>query len=358
MNKLFKYRPLSEFLFKELFYQELYFASYTELNDPLDLSARIEFTTSDLNAIEHLIKFIFSTQIRVREVESDRTNVTRLLKFIKDRNAIEILRNEIHKRVVEKTQNNQLLWTSDIVKIIADSVEITKTEIFFDFSLFEVEIQRLSDKFLKNSYVTCFSEANDDFLMWSHYASKHSGVCLEFSLDNAGMFPYESIGSRICDSEKYKERMSEWKTNSFIFWDNIQKVNYGNEQPFINFYDFAAVFDNEYDCDLIGLSKSWTHKYAHKLESVFSNKTRHWKYENEWRAIEINFDKFKEPEERIRKYPIESLSGIYFGVNTPENMRNRIYKLLNAKSKEIKFYESKVNGTSEIEFESWEYYEE
>ena len=46
-NKLYKYRPLSEFLFKELRYSELYFASYVELNDPLDLSVRINFKPVD-----------------------------------------------------------------------------------------------------------------------------------------------------------------------------------------------------------------------------------------------------------------------------------------------------------------------
>lgn len=358
MNKLFKYRPLSEFLFKELYYQELYFASYIELNDPLDLSARIEFSTDDLNAIEHLIRFIFSLQFRFRETDTEKKNIPMLLKFIKDRNAIEILRDEINKRVLVKTQNNEPIWTSDIVKIIVDSVKSTTTNIFFDSEKFIGEIQRLTDKFLKNSYVTCFSEKNDNFLMWSHYSSKHSGICLEFTLENKDMFPYEDFGSRKHDSEKYKERMSEWKTNSYVFWDNIRKVNYKSEQPFINFFNFAAVFENEYDCDLIGLTKSWTHKYAHELELVFSTKTNQWKYENEWRAIEINFDKFKEPEERIRHYPIEALSAIYFGINTPENIRNRIYKILNNKSDNIKFYESKFNGTSEIEFEIWNYIEE
>lgn len=358
MNKLYKYRPLSEHLFKELHYQELYFASYIELNDPLDLSARIEFSTDDLKAIEHLIRFISMTQFSLGETDTERKNIAKLLKFIKDRNAIEILRDEIIKRVQTKTQNAEPIWTSDIVKIIADSVEITKTDIFFDTIKFEEEIQRLTEKFLKNSYVACFSETNDDFLMWSHYSSKHAGVCLEFTLEKENMFPYEYLGSRKHDSEKYKESMSEWETNSYISWDNVRKVNYESEQPFINFFNFATVFENNNDCDLIALSKSWTHKYAHELKLVFSTKTNQWKYENEWRAIEINFDKVKEPEERIRHYPIESLSAIYFGVNTPPTIRNRIYKILKDKTDGIMFYESILNGTSKIQFEIWEYLEE
>ena len=29
--------------------------------------------------------------------------------------------------------------------------------------------------------ITCFSECNDSLLMWSHYASNHTGVCLEYN---------------------------------------------------------------------------------------------------------------------------------------------------------------------------------
>lgn len=59
MIKLYKYRPLNELLFKELYYQELYFASYSELNDPLDLSARIDFTPADIQQIENLLWCLF-----------------------------------------------------------------------------------------------------------------------------------------------------------------------------------------------------------------------------------------------------------------------------------------------------------
>jgi len=359
LNKIFKYRPLSEFLFKELFYQELYFASYEELNDPLDLSARIEFTSKDKNAIEYLIWFVFKTQFDFDELKKEKNEkITNLLKFNKDKDARKRFVDEIFKNVNIHLQEQEKIWTYDIIKIINNSIENSKTNIVFDSMKFKNELDRITNKFLKNSYVTCFSETNDDFLMWSHYASKHSGICLEFNLENGQTFPYEMKGKRDIDKEKYKERMSEWETTSLIFWDKIRKVNYEDEQPSINFYNFAVVFENEYDCDLIGLSKSWTHKYAQELEWVFSTKTKSWEYENEWRAIEINFDNPKEPEERIRHYPIESLSSVYFGFNTPKKTRNRIYKTLNNKYSEITFFESNLNGTNLIEFSDWEYQEE
>ena len=71
MNKLYKYRPLSEFLFKELKYNELYFASYPELNDPLDLSTRINFKPKDKNQLRYLLSFLIKTSIFEKEYVKD-----------------------------------------------------------------------------------------------------------------------------------------------------------------------------------------------------------------------------------------------------------------------------------------------
>jgi len=356
MNKIFKYRPLSDFLFKELYYQEIFFASYSELNDPLDLFARIDFNTDDIEAIDYLVWFIVKTQIDFEN--SQKINFKKLFLFENNKIARNNFKNTILVKVLEHRKLNKNLWINDIIEIINDSISKTKADFSFDSIKFRTETVRLTNKFLKNSSATCFSKTNNEPLMWSHYASKHSGICLEFNLENGLSFPYIGNYLRKPDNEKYKERISKWNIETHIYWDKLSQVGYQEEQPFINFYNFAVIFENEYDCDLIGLSKSWTHKYANELESVFSTKTIDWKYEQEWRAIHINFDKPKEPEERISHYPIEALSGIYFGVNTPENVKNRIYKLISSKTKTVDFYECILNGNNKIEFENWEYFEE
>lgn len=358
MTKIYKYRPLSEFLFKELFYHEIYFASYDELNDPLDLSARIDFSSKDKEAIEYLIYFIIKTQFDFKEDCKKNNSMSKLLKFNKDKKANLTLVDSIFKNVNNTLKKQEKLWLDDIVNIINKSINETKTDIIFNAQRFRNEVDRISIKFLKNSYVTCFSETNNDFLMWSHYASKHSGICLEFNLENGNAFPFEMKFDRKLDFEKYKERMSSWKSSSSTYWQPIKKVNYEEEQPSINFYNFAVVFENEFDCDLIGLSKSWTHKYAYELQEVFSTKTKSWEYEKEWRAVDINFDTPKEPEDRICHFPIESLSSVYFGINTPIRARNRIFKMLNSKNSEISFFDSNLNGSKLIEFSTWEYQEE
>ena len=56
--RLFRYRPLSPLLFKELRYREVYLASAAELNDPLDLNAQIDFAPHGKEAWEALCAFL------------------------------------------------------------------------------------------------------------------------------------------------------------------------------------------------------------------------------------------------------------------------------------------------------------
>ena len=119
-------------MFKELYYQELYFASYNELNDPLDLSARIEFTSKDKEAIEYLIWFIFKTHLDFKELQNKNEDIIKLLKFNKDKKANTKLVNEIYNCVNKTLKTEEKIWTHDIIKIINDSIEKTKTDIVFD----------------------------------------------------------------------------------------------------------------------------------------------------------------------------------------------------------------------------------
>lgn len=360
MNKLYKYRPLSEFLFKELLYQELYFASYSELNDPLDLSARIEFTAEKEEQVGYLIKLLFKTTLIIPKTDistSEQNNNSNLICFYKNKSARFSFRKNIYNKLIQLKKEHRFIWIDSIVNVI---IEVAQEEqITFNINVinFKKELERLAKKFLENSFTTCFSSTNKDFLMWSHYATKHSGICLEFTLDHSGQFPYLMKGKRKKDIDKYLQSDSKWEVDEIIFWDKIHQVDYQDEQPYINFFDFLPVFDNEHNCDLIGLSKSWTHKFAEELELVFSTKTKSWSYEKEWRGIEINFGEAQHPEERIRHYPLEVLTGVYFGIRTPENVKKRIHNIFNKVEKEIQFFDCKPTNGRDLDFEIWEDYD-
>lgn len=359
MNKLYRYRPLSDFLYKELFYNELYFASYSELNDPLDLSARIDFNPKDEGEVKYLVHFLFKNSQSSPYGEGykldDILNVDNIKKIWNNKELINKFCKQLFNEISEGKNSDFIPYNIIEGKATKLAEELN---IPLNFIWIKKELLRLTNVFFENSYVSCFSETQQDFLMWSHYASKHSGICLEFSLHHNFLFPYIKTGVRKSDKKKYKQDFSKWDIEQHLFWDRIQKVDYRPKPPSINFYDFYPVFENEGDSDLMGLSKSKWHGFAFELEKVFSTKTSSWKYEKEWRAIRINFGKLNNPEERISHYPIECLSGIYFGLRTPEKVKKRIYKIFDNKKVDINYYDSYLTDGRDLEFKEWEYNEE
>ncbi|MBA4853875.1 DUF2971 domain-containing protein [Emticicia sp. BO119] len=360
MNLLYKYRPLNDLLFKELYYQELYFSSYSELNDPLDLSVRIEFRPTEINQIESLFWFLFKTTLKIspeKIADNEKLNNRKLLAFNKNKKLRTVYKELLFDKLNQLALNQEFISFDKLENILLSTSNAIPFKL--DISNFQVEIKRLTTKFLENSYITCFSERNDNFLMWSHYASKHYGICLEFTLENSGLFPYKISKYKNHNKEEYLKRISERQVEETIFWERIGKVKYQDKQPYINFFDFIPVFDNEYDCDLIGISKGWVHEYAYELENAFLTKTTPWAYENEWRGININFDERKDPEERIYHYPLECLTGIYFGMRTPEEIKKRIYKIFNRyHTQNIKYFTCIPISGDKLAFKNWEYYNE
>lgn len=350
---LFKYRPLSEFLFKELYYQELYFACYSELNDPLDLTVNIDFIPKEENQVEYLIYALYkSTFFFDVKNEKEKENMRHLMSFISSKESKREVMLNIYYQLTKLSQTITLVTIDTLERIVLDATK--DLEVTFNFTAFKSDIERLTKKIFENSSTTCFSETNNNFLMWSHYASKHSGICLEFTTEKYGLFPFK-IDIKGEQRKYFKDK--EIDDDEIILPERMSKVLYTNDRPQINFFDFAPVFENEHDCDLLGLSKSWTHRFAYELEKVFSNKTTPWQYEKEWRAIHINFGDSLEPEERIKNYPIKSLSSIYFGTRTPENVKNRIFKIFKIKHPNLKYFNCKLTSGKELEFEEWEYNE-
>jgi hypothetical protein len=83
--------------------------------------------------------------------------------------------------------------------------------------------------------VLCLTTKPDNLLMWAHYASNHSGICIGF---DSGLPPF----------------------------DAAREVKYAEERPSV------AVLHQD-------------RPYAEVLEQVLFTKSRHWEYEAEWRCV-------------------------------------------------------------------------
>jgi len=125
--------------------------------------------------------------------------------------------------------------------------------------------------------ICCLSEHHpksaDSFLMWSHYADRHRGFCIEF------------------DTSK-KPFSSAWE------------MGYEDDYPSI---DFSPLMNND------ELSDEETRK-------SLKTKSKHWEREAEWRIIA--------QEEGFEEYNATQLTAIYFGVRMEDYEFNAVARLL------------------------------
>jgi hypothetical protein len=133
--------------------------------------------------------------------------------------------------------------------------------------------------------VSCFTRDFDNYLMWSHYANKHHGVCLEYEVDHLQLGP-------------------EYRLQPVSYCKSISKVN--RDMPF---EEQAVTF-------------------------LFS-KSFHWKYEKEERLLfEGDHD---------RAVPFGNLTAITFGVkfNAPA-ISNIALSIIHTPDRP-KLYQAKIN---------------
>lgn len=332
--KLYRYRPLSELLFKELLYSELYLSSPTELNDPLDLNGQLNFFAEGEVEIKTLVRFLFKQafvshgQIEFAKKMMDLMSYEHLGSFL---------------TADFSNRGSRIVTKSDLFATLSRFYD---EKVFTDTELNQLNVEDLFStldglftQFLNNSSVACFSEKNDNFLMWSHYAGGHTGVCLEFEVDadpdNNALCHFPFLG-RVPLEGKYIEWM-----------ENVKKVRYTTSLSKLKFFDYMTIFDNAGDVDLMNISKSYWHQYAHDIENIFLEKLAPWSDENEWRIVSVSFQEMN-PEDRILTFNCNALTGLYFGAKTPLQTQNRVKNILDKGNNNVAFYKCDVDGTRGI----------
>jgi len=154
---------------------------------------------------------------------------------------------------------------------------------------------------LLNSSVCCFSEENDNILLWSHYANNHEGICLE----------YETI--------EYDGKPS------LLFDAKDMKINYPVQLLKVNYIDKP----------LPKINALYTQYFTEQLVEYLSTKYKIWENEKEIRCIIPNSKFYNHPNAKLEK---NTLCGIIFGLKIKEHVKNGIKSLAKKNHKNIKFY--------------------
>lgn len=156
------------------------------------------------------------------------------------------------------------------------------------------------DEFLSKRGVACFSERNDDLLMWSHYGGKYKGFCLEFDTES----------------------------------EPFQKVNPVRYVPSLPPLSVAEILlDRDF----------------HPVLELFCTKADAWKYEREWRAIHASVG-------TEFGYPSSALSSVYFGPDIDAHSLEVICLVLAGQNETVRFWQGQRSSTEfKVVFKSFTY---
>ncbi len=157
-----------------------------------------------------------------------------------------------------------------------------------------------TEGFLRERGVTCFSERNNDLLMWSHYGGRYKGFCLGFSTD------YEPFSK-------------------------IRKVEYSEEMPKIDVVEVLM------------------HDNFDKMLDRFYTKSQSWAYESEWRCLHKKAG-------TLFKYEAGALESVFFGPDIDLESLEIVCLVLAGQNPNVRFWRGKrSNERFEVAFKEFTY---
>ena len=199
------------------------------------------------------------------------------------------------------TLRNHFIQYNNSEKYVHELNTISTTD--FSKLLKKIGNDLIDDRY-KNIYktkgVSCFSETNNNLLMWSHYSSSAKGFCLEF----------------------------DTKEEPF---SKLLPIEYVEEPPLLDYVKMVVSED----------------KYL--LKKILCIKSSDWAYEKEWRCFhnQVNV---------AYCYPKDALTGVYFGSEIDKELLEIICLILQGQNPNVKFYQgTKSRNSFNVVFEEVNY---
>ena len=133
---LYKYYAFNEYTEKIFTFNEIYFSSPNEFNDPFDSKLHLNYDGTLKERKRYLCK--------------------------------------LYQKKYPKLSKEEILTDVEMEIIAKGRVEIVLKE----------AIEKARELLRKKLGICCFTEIKDNILMWAHYAKQHTGFCLEFDVNN------------------------------------------------------------------------------------------------------------------------------------------------------------------------------
>ena len=291
----YRYRSGSEMSLKELIYDEMFFSSTEECNDPYEGKLFAEFP-KDEECWANLIRVVTG------HISNESTEFLRqrIVSFFLDRAPISV-------DEVLKLDENAFL-------AIAQSIP---ERILLSLILFRLK-EYIMCYIPSEKYFVCFSKSPENYLMWSHYANNHKGYCLVFrtmdgKINQCPLRIKKSVS--FLTPKSFSPRMTFPIEPGFRVEDMVYRESQERLNAFMGFP--VAVNANKYTPEEVK-------RYQNESSGVYTKKHTVWEYEKEARIVLSSGISWLagerlalSPHQRLLHYDSTQLIGLVFGAKIP-----------------------------------------
>ncbi len=159
-------------------------------------------------------------------------------------------------------------------------------------------IPKIKDIVNSQFAISCFSTSPDNILMWSHYANKHKGFCVEYDF-------------------------SKMKAQNILLM--LYPVIYSDKRPNVP----MSLFDLD---NLKDIKLSNNREAIPDIIIALLTKSKIWDYENEWRIIATQTDL---DEQKLKE---DIAIKIYYGANIADGDKKKLEKIVEEKGLKTQQY--------------------
>lgn len=313
----YRYRSGSELSIKELIYDELYFASRAECNDPYEGKIFAIFGKNEV-AWNNLIRLALrSFRSKLKE-----DLVKRIVTFYIEKSPI------LFEQLIDISEKEFLRLDKNTSEknLLKETLVLLKRYIL----LYKPE----------ERYFASFSKKPDINLMWAHYANYHKGFCSIF----------RPVDGKIKQSKLWKQTQIVYSTpNSFS-----PQMSFAIPESFeikdVEYLTESKYFDGFNYFPRLAIENAFTEdqkkEIANSREKIYLQKHSVWEYEEESRVLLSSGISWLageqlsiSPHQRLFHYDSIHLAGIIVGVSMPQEQRFRIEEIMAEKAD--KLYESR-----------------
>ncbi len=306
----YRFRPLSELSIKELMYDEIYFSSTEESNDPYEGKIFFKFEKSE-EKWRRLLDVAWK-QCEKLDVEKYKDILSKYL-FEKSPLTFDEVQNLTFDECALQLKNMvELRLFATLITLFKNYVSIYQPD---------------------KKYFVSFARSCDNYLMWSHYANKHNGYCLIFRTIDGYIFQDKAKKrTNISRStpNSFSPRMSYTIPDKFEIYD----VCYNDSEEIIDSFLCFPEYINGYKFE----DEKERIEHFEKLRKPFLEKDLCWEYEQESRLLlntpqawlfgeNIEYTKY----ERLLHYDLTQLVGIVLGHRMCQEDKDRIKAIIKDK---------------------------